>query len=743
MSLDSSATCLKRFKFYFFFLIICLNINLEAERLDYIYPNQKPSFSNYGTLGLMQNPSARFHEEGTLAFTYSAMNPYLRGSFVAYPFDWLEASYQYADIDNQLYSNSFAFSGDQSFKDKGFDVKLRMFKESKLLPQIAVGFRDLAGTGIFASEYIVGSKLISDISFPFQGKEILIGNLDVTLGLGWGMLAGNDIERSGTDVWNPFRRISEDFLVRQTVEGTKGGEFSFDKFFSGRVGSFGGIELFLPYLNGSRIKLEYDGIDYEKEGFPPIKQQSKVNFGFTYPVSEDFHLKLGIVRGNTINLGFSFSGTLAKKDPYIPKNDPPQPVPNAEIEKKVNTDFRDFLYLSSLRHLNARNFNIQAATLDESTATYEVVYAQSRHGSYTRASGRVATVLDQISPDYIKTFKLTNVNANMAMHTVNISRDRLVRHRDHPIKNVTIEKSDIVPAQYDYDSYDFTPTISFPAHYWRLVPVLRSQIGGPDGFYFGDLRLGAKSELLFARNISLLSSASVGIVDNYAELKLASDSVLPHVRTEIVNYLKETKKFSIERMQLTAFFNPLPNLYAKTTAGYMESMFGGIGGEMLYKPFYDNWSLGAEIWRVKQREYNMQLGFQDYQTTTGHINFNYRHDRSGIQLKLKGGRFLAEDSGLHVDLARRFKSGMRMGVYFAKTDISREEFGEGSFEKGWYFFIPIEAFFTNHSKGSTGFGLRPVTRDGAAILYHGHDLFGITDQASANSLLRDWDDLYD
>jgi hypothetical protein len=50
-----------------------------------------------------------------------------------------------------------------------------------------------------------------------------------------------------------------------------------------------------------------------------------------------------------------------------------------------------------------------------------------------------------------------------------------------------------------------------------------------------------------------------------------------------------------------------------------------------------------------------------------------------------------------------------MGVYAAKTDISREEFGEGSFDKGFYFFIPIEAFFTNYTKGQTGFGLRPVT----------------------------------
>jgi hypothetical protein len=84
-----------------------------------------------------------------------------------------------------------------------------------------------------------------------------------------------------------------------------------------------------------------------------------------------------------------------------------------------------------------------------------------------------------------------------------------------------------------------------------------------------------------------------------------------------------------------------------------------------------------------------------------------------------------------------------MGVYFAKTDISRLEFGEGSFEKGWYFHIPIESFFTTYSRGYTSFGLRPVTRDGAATLMHAFDLYGVTDPGNTHSLLKDWDDLYD
>ena len=96
-----------------------------------------------------------------------------------------------------------------------------------------------------------------------------------------------------------------------------------------------------------------------------------------------------------------------------------------------------------------------------------------------------------------------------------------------------------------------------------------------------------------------------------------------------------------------------------------------------------------------------------------------------------------------MDISRRFKSGFTVGVFASKTDISKLEFGEGSFDKGFYFHLPIEAFYTNYSKGVAAFGLRPLTRDGAAILVHGHHLYGVTDQSSYMNILRDWDDIYD
>ena len=101
-----------RYRFATLLMALIFSIPSSGDIRDYIYPYyDQPSYSNYGTIGLMQMPSARFLPEGSLAFTWSHYEPYLRGSIVAYPFNWFEASYQYTDINNKLYRFSIINTG--------------------------------------------------------------------------------------------------------------------------------------------------------------------------------------------------------------------------------------------------------------------------------------------------------------------------------------------------------------------------------------------------------------------------------------------------------------------------------------------------------------------------------------------------------------------------------------------------------------------------------------------------------
>ena len=90
-----------------------------------------------------------------------------------------------------------------------------------------------------------------------------------------------------------------------------------------------------------------------------------------------------------------------------------------------------------------------------------------------------------------------------------------------------------------------------------------------------------------------------------------------------------------------------------------------------------------------------------------------------------------------------FRSGLRIGAFFSLTDISEEEFGEGSFDKGFYFWIPVDLFSNRYIKRSFGWGLRPITRDGAQSLIYSHPLWGVTDTVSNHRFMRRINEIYD
>jgi len=93
---------------------------------------------------------------------------------------------------------------------------------------------------------------------------------------------------------------------------------------------------------------------------------------------------------------------------------------------------------------------------------------------------------------------------------------------------------------------------------------------------------------------------------------------------------------------------------------------------------------------------------------------------------------LAGDKGYTLDLSRRFKSGFKMGAYFTRTNVSKIEYGEGSFDKGFYFEMPFSIFGTDESKDITKITVQPLTRDGGAKLKTNNPLIYAINSGSRN-----------
>jgi hypothetical protein len=416
-------------------------------------------------------------------------------------------------------------------KDKSFDAKFRILKESRVLPQVSIGFRDLAGTGLFSSEYIVASKFLK------QG-------LDFSVGIGWGKLTGNSIK-------NPLLEISNRFSER-TSSSSQGGEFNLDDYFSGSAGYFLGMEYYIPKFHGIRLKLEYDGTNYKTENGIPLSQENNYNFGLVYPQTKNLSYKLNFVRGNTLSFGFSYQFGLGKKNTQLKYKKKQQKILNSKAIQIVTSKSESNLYKAGLKYLNDENFYLQHANLQNDEL--EIVLSQSQFRNPAISSGRVFNILNQIAPASIKSFKISEINGGIGIYSAEIDRDTFKRAQKFFVPP-DIERDLILkPFLYDgEEKFKFNPRAKYPVFFHTIGPDIRSQIGGPDGFFFGDLKIKSSSEVLFSRNISLLSELSYGLYDNMDGLKLDSDSVLPHVRSDIVQYLRKSRNLSIQRMQLNKF----------------------------------------------------------------------------------------------------------------------------------------------------------------------------------------------
>jgi len=704
-----------------FFLFLILSAQLSASIEDY-YPYQlTPTSSNYGYTGLLEMPSARFMDGGSLRLGISASYPNEYTFIVASPFSWFEAGYRYSEVKTRKYG-PFAYSGNQTLKDKGFDIKIRVLEESFYLPNVAIGIRDMGGTGLFSGEYLVGSKKF--------------GFVDLSMGIGWGKLAAD------SNIRNPLISLDERFKARSS-HTSEGGGFRFGDWFSGgRSALFGGLEYSFP-KRGINLKLEYDtsNPDLGLSG-PPVEVKSRFNVGFSRPLGDFIDLGLSFERGTQVRFSFVIKGDFAKKG-LVPKLETPKNVIplNSEQKKQVTLN-KQILYRSLNRGLREESIYIQGATYNENTL--DVAISQIKYRSYPRAAGRTARIASALAPDDVENINIFLMNGDIEFGSISLDRQEFDKALNAKSSNSELLYKSSVNAEGgdpQYTQTDFKPTINFPEYFWNMSPALRHQIGGPEAFYLGQLWLKFNSSIVLRRGLSFNTVLGVDVYNNFNEFANPSSSKLPHVRSDIQDYLQQGKN-NIARMKLSYIWSPYKDWFAKLEGGLLEEMFGGYGGEVYYRPFKSDFSVGLTMHKVKQRGFKQRFKFREYETETGHLGLFYDFPKD-VHAQLLVGKYLAGDKGATLDLSRRFKTGFTLGIFATKTNLSAAEFGEGSFDKGFYFAIPTDLFYSSYEPGFISFGLHPLTKDGGAILQHQNTLYGLFGDTAKSSLLRDWGDILD
>ncbi|MGB0903412.1 MAG: YjbH domain-containing protein, partial [Mangrovicoccus sp.] len=185
------------------------------------------------------------------------------------------------------------------------------------------------------------------------------------------------------------------------------------------------------------------------------------------------------------------------------------------------------------------------------------------------------------------------------------------------------------------------------------------------------------------------------------------------------------------------YTQPGRDLYGRLTVGYLETMYGGISSELLWAPSDSRLAFGGELNYVEQRDFDGGLGFQDYSIWTGHASAYYRVT-DDFFVQLDAGRYLAGDYGGTVTIERVFTNGWRVGAFATFTDVSAEDFGEGSFDKGLTMTVPLGWLFGKSSSVIQPLTLRPITRDGGARLRVDGRLYETIEPSQNHRLEQQW-----
>lgn len=643
----------------------------------------RPTRSDWGNIGLMQTPNARMAEEGTVSVTASRVEPYSRYSFIYQPFEWMEAGFRYSIITNRSFGRADA--GDRKYQDKSVDLKLRLLKESAYLPQIALGFRDIGGTGLFSSEYLVASKAA--------------GEFDFSLGVGFGNMA------SGGGVSNPFSFINDDFRVRPAPDVGAGGQANSSAYFRGDASVFGGVEWQTPWRDWI-VKLEYDGNDYSNEPLNnPQPHESHLNYGVVYRVNDIMDLQVGVERGNTFGVALSIQENIAKYS--APKLSDPPSIRVTSGKRPDTLDWQRTLKLIEQQTTwNVTDVEKRGAEVRLNVKNSDVTYA-------AKAANKASAVLHESLSEDVRWFsyKFDQRGLDVAEHIVD--RDAYVTSETQLVPEQTTREPLVA---IEPVSVPYSPVIQDkePWYSGDLGLAYQQVFGGANGYLF-EFSLVASGELQFNESTWLQGAVSHvlgGTFDNFSQTE---ESRLPQVRTNFRQYAvaSDTK---LSNLTINHVGELSQDHYYSLYAGYLERMFGGIGAEYLYRPFGSPVAFGIDINRVRQRAFEQDFNFQDYEVTTGHLTTYWDTGFEDILAEIKLGQYLAGDKGVTVDLSRIFNNGVQIGAFATKTNVSAEDFGEGSFDKGIYVKIPFDALFTSTVSGVADFTWNQVTRDGGARL---------------------------
>lgn len=654
-----------------------------------------------GQSGYINMPSAVVEADGTLSTGYSYDRPY--GAFWAtstvLPF--LQITGRYVSIDGTLQmenSKDDPYWRDYGrYKDKVADAKLKLLSESDLLPTVSIGATDFLGTGLFNGHYIVATKKFGP-------------SLEGTIGYGRGRLNG----MFAAARWRPQNAPAWAVVAEYDAN---------------------------DYAND--LDAAATGAGNRKKG-PAVGVEYRWGWLGTQVARQRDHFSVNV------HLSIPFS-----EREFIPKIYEPKPFQQSNAPATVSAAD----WWQSGRHsaalvnaLTKENFRNVRVMLDD--GVLKLTLTNNRIAETGRAVGRASRIALAFAPEGTRAIHITYTKLEQPIASyeffdlqrlsdyLTAITDResfletvLVRY-SNPADKVGDDQQGLLASIRDDGAAlgmyvgregNFVQVSSEDreANRFKLVPKVAFFFNDPSGALRYETALVANYDKRLAEGLYFNSAFKLNLFENISGVTQPSNSVLPHVRTDIAEY-KRGGRLKLNRALLNKYMILDEHWYARVSGGLYEEMFRGAGGQVLYLPNDKRWAADLTVDALQQRDYRGWLRKRDYSTVTalGALHYQLPYD---ITITGRAGRFLAKDNGVRLEFKRRFRSGVEIGAWYTKTN-GRDITSPGSpsdpyNDKGIFLSVPLNIMLPSDSQALAGFALSPWTRDVGQMVASPGDLY--------------------
>ncbi len=608
-----------------------LTIALPLHAADF-----KPSASLMGPLGLNVVPSARMHESGTITGGMAAMDPYLHGYLgvqIAAPL--------YIGLRQSAEASNIRKEADRLYP--GIDLKLRLLREGPHNPEIALGLQSAVGHRRMAGEYLAASKRF--------------GNFDFTGGIGWGRMG------SAAQFKNPLKSLMDHFGKSRSIDGEMPNEPQ-DWFTGSHIGLFGGIEYFTP-IDHLSIKADWGADRYAAE---------RAAFDFSAPAP--WSIGLAYQPTDWLDAGIAAQGTDKIMARLSLKSSPGRwPWAQAPRENAAPMHaYRTGIAVPGAMQTGAHSDGVLLYDIKRDTHTVSAGLSLSPYHSAPWQIGAAARNIANHAGPATEEITIFPSAYNLRGPSVSLNRrdleQALGRHQGsadeiwaNAVFNAKENHSSFSSRahalnQFGLKSYKFILDNQMSLAEEDSGTLYRSSVifetEGPD--VMGWLHTGTAIRLNLADNLARIN-------------EIRPPAFLP-VRSNIADFAAKT--FGLERAYAALTHSLTPEIHTMGAAGYLEEMYGGAGGEILYRPFGLRYALGADAWLALKRDpiSDLNLMFNGDRLISGHLNGWYEFPDENLSASLKLGRFLAEDFGGRFGLTKTFDNGAKLEGFLTYTNLA-------------------------------------------------------------------------